>query len=100
MQLVQRLQEDHQLLVSDQTVRRRLHGDFLGLGSIYHGVTNNGLWYCSLMSPVSGFIRIHVEHELGELQEELAVYGTVILKFCKITYHSSIYKIRKFFIEF
>jgi transposase len=55
MQLVQRLQEDHQLLV-----RRRLHevnlhaqrplcpsiaiavGDFRGLGSIYHGVTNNG----------------------------------------------------------
>jgi hypothetical protein len=29
------------------------------------------------MSPVSGFIRIHVEHEFGELQEELAVYGTL-----------------------
>jgi hypothetical protein len=52
-------------------------GDFRGLGSIYHGVTNNGLWYCSLMSPVSGFIRIHVEREFGELQEELAVYGTL-----------------------
>jgi hypothetical protein len=29
------------------------------------------------MSPVSGFIRIHVEYEFGELQEELAVYGTL-----------------------
>jgi transposase len=78
MQLVQRLQEDHQLLVSDQTVRRRLHEVNLHARkphkqmyhNMYHRVTNNDLWYCSLMSPVSGFIRIHVEHEFGKLQEE------------------------------
>jgi hypothetical protein len=33
-------------------------GGFRGLGSIYHGVTYNGLLCCSLMSPVMGFIFI------------------------------------------
>lgn len=50
---------------------------FCGLESIYHGVWNNGLWCCSPMSPGMGFIRIHGEHVFGELQADLAAYGTL-----------------------
>lgn len=92
MQMVQRLQSDHQLLVSDQTVGRKLHDAGLHsriplrvpalrrgvnrgrrlLWAREHLVWSNGQWYSFLTSLGSDFILIREDYEFGDFQVDSA----------------------------